>query len=127
MKVDLNQIVLDENGEPMPVTDANGLPVASGEKVTLRRLLMQTLLRPIEADQRRDLNTALDAYILQADLKAAGDTIELDSKQVDMLADRASHAFWNSSFIVGRIVEALDPVRINKRRPSAPASTEEAA
>lgn len=127
MKINLNQIVKDENGDEIGVTDNNGLPLASGEKVTIRRLLMQTLLRPIESDQRRNLNETLDAFILQEDLKKADDEIELDANQVTLLIDRASHVYWNSSVIVGRIVEALDPARLSKRRPPAAASNDAAA
>lgn len=110
-KIELNTELKDFRDQPIKFQDEDRV-ITVGEAVLL------ALKLPHDEDRNRKLDSILDGHIVADAVSkaiAAKETeIELDTKQISYVIERAAKTLWFNPVLVGRLVEILDPARLKK-------------
>jgi len=94
MKQDMDQIMLDLNGEPF------------GDESTLKSLCLAVLMTPVSGDEQQPLDKRIRQFGLMQKINAGG-IIDLQSEEISLIKDRAAKTLLNV-VALGKLCEALE-------------------
>lgn len=109
MKVDLNALIMDIDGEKPLKTVADDQEEGEKQKLvdlTLRIAIRNALGRPVAGDEK--ITEEAKHKLWRLVKRTRGDTATFDAKDTTLILERVCKA-WPSSIVYGQVKDLLDP------------------